>query len=878
MYELQKYQLGSAYGKLAENNTTVSTGKRINKLSDDPVGLTQVLNFKSGTKFLENINTNAENGKTWLSTAETAVSSTEDLTLEMKTLALKMKNDSVNADQRKDAINQVNAALSELVNLGNTQIRGEYIFSGNRTDIQPIDSDSLEDPEKVVYKGDKNPYRVKVSANDTMAVGQVGSDVFWEDKVEVDSTNNLIDFKEIIRGGYEVGEVKAGESLTDDVVSVDVKNYEALDKGTPELKPLQFEWNETDKVWKVNNDPGYDLPEEIEGLQDAFDLDLDKDGSADIEVRLAQQSENGDYVEFSLEPRESELKAEIAEGTYTGKELASKIENALTKASEEEGYKLKYNAQYDEHTKKYSITYDEDSYDGYIKTDFLWESGENKGRSIGPDIGFGAVSDTSFEPAVSDSRLGRIVTAGVNDTFDFSVDGGTTTHTITVPPGKYNNEELASEIESRMKTAVGNEDFTENFEVKFNNKDVKFEFDAKETLLGAGDFEIYWNSGPSDLGETLGFNTDIDDTGSLEYKGLGFAPKARIEKGVNDTIDFDIDGTPYSFEIPEGEYNFKDLSVEMERGMNLAAGTENIEVEFDPESESFNVDASGTGAATFDLLWNSGANSGRSAGETLGFDITADSTGVLDYTGDRLPLGIDITAGVNDRINFREVPQGKEFSPELSFTIPEGHYSGDELAELMEFEMEQQSSAEGYNIDYTVSYDSQTHQYKFRENGSELNEIQFLWNSGEDRPVSEGGTGRSAATTLGFDENEDHSAVLTNTSSEEVSWGLFDTLIDFKGYLEDNDTEGINRTLTRLDYHYEEQLSKVTEIGMKVNRLDTKQAIISNISFRYEENRAQIEEADMLKAISDLTASETAYQAALASSSKVMKLSLTDYM
>jgi flagellar hook-associated protein 3 FlgL len=120
--------------------------------------------------------------------------------------------------------------------------------------------------------------------------------------------------------------------------------------------------------------------------------------------------------------------------------------------------------------------------------------------------------------------------------------------------------------------------------------------------------------------------------------------------------------------------------------------------------------------------------------------------------------------------------------------------------------------------------------------------------------------------------------VLTNTSSEEVSWGLFDTLIDFKGYLEDNDTEGINRTLTRLDYHYEEQLSKVTEIGMKVNRLDTKQAIISNISFRYEENRAQIEEADMLKAISDLTASETAYQAALASSSKVMKLSLTDYM
>ena len=185
--------------------------------------------------------------------------------------------------------------------------------------------------------------------------------------------------------------------------------------------------------------------------------------------------------------------------------------------------------------------------------------------------------------------------------------------------------------------------------------------------------------------------------------------------------------------------------------------------------------------------------------------------------------------------------------------------------------MEQASAAEGYNIDYTVSYDSKTHQYKFRENGTTLNEIEFLWNSGEEK-------GRSAAVTLGFDENEDHSAVLTNTSAEETSWGIFETLIDFKGYLEKNDLDGINRTLTRLDTHYEKQLSQVTEIGMKESRLMTKQSVISNLSFRYEENRAELEEADMVKAISDLMASETAYQAALSSSARVMRLSLADYL
>jgi flagellar hook-associated protein 3 len=870
IYELQKNQLGGLYRNLAEDNTTVSTGKRINKLSDDPVGLTQVLNFKSGTKYLSQLNTNIENGTTWLTAVETAMDSVEDLTLEMKTLALKMNSDSVNKEQRKEAINQVNAALAELINLGNTQIKGEYIFSGNKTNVQPVVADDLKNPQNIKYMGDEFSYQVKISQTDTMEVGQKGSKVFWDDEITVDSTNNSIDFKETVRGGFKVDNIKAGELLTDDNVHVEVKNYEALDKGTPEFSPLQFVWDKENNVWKVNNDPGYDLPETIEGTEDAFDLDLDKDGFADIETRLSQGAEDGEYVEFSLVPHDIELKGEIPDGTYTRESLAQAVGNALTKASEENGYKVEYSAEYNKETKQYSITYNEDSFDGYIKTDFLWKTGENSGQSIGPDLGFN-ISDTSFEPAVSDNRLGKIIEAGVNDTLSFSADGGTTIHTITVSPGKYSNEELAEEIENQMKLAVGSDDFTDEFEVRFNNKDVRFEFDASETSPGSVDLELYWNTGPQDLGDTLGFSTYTDDLGSLEYKGLSFAPKAEIDEGVNDTIDFRVDGTDYSVTVPPGDYSLDELALEIKKAMILETGNENFDVTFDSDSGEINFDATGTVAGVFELLWNTGANSSTSAGETLGFDPTADSTAALDYSGTDLPLGVEIIENVNDRVNFRELPQNGEFSPELSFIIKPGHYSGDELAEFMEFEMEQASAAEGYNIDYTVSYDSKTHQYKFRENGTTLNEIEFLWNSGEEK-------GRSAAVTLGFDENEDHSAVLTNTSAEETSWGIFETLIDFKGYLEKNDLDGINRTLTRLDTHYEKQLSQVTEIGMKESRLMTKQSVISNLSFRYEENRAELEEADMVKAISDLMASETAYQAALSSSARVMRLSLADYL
>ncbi|PID77959.1 MAG: flagellar hook-associated protein 3 [Deltaproteobacteria bacterium] len=877
IYELQKYQLGGLQKNLAGDNTIVSTRKRINKLSDDPVGLTQVLNFKAGYKYLEQIDNNIENGKTWLNTAETAMDSIEDLTLEMKTLALKMNNSSVNKKQRLNAVDQVNAALGEIINLGNTQIRGEYIFSGNRTDIRPIEADDLKNPEKITYNGDFEAYQIKISQVDTMAVGQVGGNIFFEDTVKIDSTNNLVDFKEQIRGGYEIGEIKIGESIKNDTVNIEVKNYNALNRGTPEFEPLQFQWDDEKKVWNVKNDPGYELPETIEGTSDAFDVDFDNDGSPDIEVRISNSAENNDYVEFSLVERNETLTAEIPPGEYNRESLAKAVENALTKTSMEDGYKIKYNADYDEVTKKYSITFDNKSHDGYIKTDFLWESGENNGRSIGPELGFDDF-DASFEPAVSDYSLGSIINSGINDTLQFSVDGGFSTHTITIPPGKYTTEKLADEIETKMKKAVSDINFDKNFDVKFDNREVKFKFDASQTDLSAGSFQIYWSSGPSGLGDTLGFNTNVDDTGSLEYNGLSFAPTTFIEKGVNDSIDFSLNGTAYSVEILRGQYSNEELGREIAASMDLAAGVKGFKVDFDIDSASYMIDASGTGAASFALLWASGTHSSSSAGETLGFNPTADSTGALDYTGNSLPLGVTITAGVNDRINFKELPQEGRFSPELSITMDAGSYTGDELAAHIEFKMEQASSAEGYNIDYIVSYDSVTNQFKFRENGAVLDEIQFLWKSGSDRPVSEGGTGRSAAVTLGFDDKKDSSAVLTNTSDESASWGIYDSLIDFKKYLRNNDLEGINRTLTRLDYHYNKELSKVTEIGMKNARLITKQSVISNVSFTYEKNRSKIEDADMVGAISNLISSETAYQAALSSSARIMRLSLADYL
>ena len=53
IYDSVTYNLRNRTQDMNEANVIVSTGKRINNLSDDPVGLTQALNIKSAISIWE---------------------------------------------------------------------------------------------------------------------------------------------------------------------------------------------------------------------------------------------------------------------------------------------------------------------------------------------------------------------------------------------------------------------------------------------------------------------------------------------------------------------------------------------------------------------------------------------------------------------------------------------------------------------------------------------------------------------------------------------------------------------------------------------------------------------------------------------------------
>ncbi len=171
IFESIKYNLGNISEELNKANEIASTGKRINNLSDDPVGLTQSLRIQSSLANIEQMQRNIDYGKSWLNASESALTNVDNILSNTKALCVQMASGTAGADERSAAAETAQNNLEEIVSLANTNVAGNYIFSGTKTDTKSFDQDGT-------YNGDNNPFSIKISKNASIEIGSDGQAVF----------------------------------------------------------------------------------------------------------------------------------------------------------------------------------------------------------------------------------------------------------------------------------------------------------------------------------------------------------------------------------------------------------------------------------------------------------------------------------------------------------------------------------------------------------------------------------------------------------------------------------------------------------------------------------------------------------------------------
>jgi len=105
--------------------------------------------------------------------------------------------------------------------------------------------------------------------------------------------------------------------------------------------------------------------------------------------------------------------------------------------------------------------------------------------------------------------------------------------------------------------------------------------------------------------------------------------------------------------------------------------------------------------------------------------------------------------------------------------------------------------------------------------------------------------------------------------------GTLDSLITALG---NDDTAGIQGTITGIDDSLNQILTARTDIGARMNRLETATGFIDDTRLYLKKVISSKQDVDFIQAVSDMTRQQTAFEAALAATSKISKMSLLDYL
>ena len=118
----------------------------------------------------------------------------------------------------------------------------------------------------------------------------------------------------------------------------------------------------------------------------------------------------------------------------------------------------------------------------------------------------------------------------------------------------------------------------------------------------------------------------------------------------------------------------------------------------------------------------------------------------------------------------------------------------------------------------------------------------------------------------------------TYHSEDEDGANLFVTMGKLIAALENNDQSGIANGLEELSVAQGKLLNQAADVGARENRLVVSKKILSGLQLSQEEQMSKIEDADIAELMTELKRQEIVYQAVLTSTSRIMKMSLLDYI
>ncbi len=160
-------------------NQRIATGKRINKPSDDPLGIQDTLTLRSSIAQIQQFGRNIDNNRLFLNSADSSLDSVGLGISRALELAQSGLGPSSDAQTRTNIAQEVQAILDQAIQEANTQVKGHFIFGG--TDLLNAPYQANGSGLGAVYSGNSDTLEVEVGSTLTVPITRPGSEVFGTD-------------------------------------------------------------------------------------------------------------------------------------------------------------------------------------------------------------------------------------------------------------------------------------------------------------------------------------------------------------------------------------------------------------------------------------------------------------------------------------------------------------------------------------------------------------------------------------------------------------------------------------------------------------------------------------------------------------------------
>lgn len=246
--------MSSSYEKLMNLQEQATSGKKLNRPSDDPIGAVKSLNYRTNLNENNQYKENFTEAYKWLDNSDGSLEEANKVMQRIRELTVSASNGTKLEDEREAIKLEVSGLKEHLVSIANKNIEGKFLFNGINTGQAPVDDKN----GTIVVGASEKPISIELSKGLSIDVSTDGTDVFSQAFFD-----NLTKLEQSLAEGSSGGEIGDQLSAMDENINAIISARTLIGARTNRLEIMEARLNVQEELLEKK-------------LSDVEDIDFEK--------------------------------------------------------------------------------------------------------------------------------------------------------------------------------------------------------------------------------------------------------------------------------------------------------------------------------------------------------------------------------------------------------------------------------------------------------------------------------------------------------------------------------------------------------------------------------------------------------------------------